>query len=148
LPPGFQLQLFHGIHLPNLVGALRDRAGTSGFAARRRGRLPLPAEPALQRARTGQMVEVGVQALQANEQKRRTPRRMFLMQQERLLDRPRRRRRLGTMVRRFERFLAERAQATAQMTNRARAKAKLLGDGRRGKSLLHPSENSPAHLGG
>jgi hypothetical protein len=75
--------LLHGIHLPNLVGLLRLWPDRLGFAARRRRRQIMAAEPTLQRANTGQG-EIRTRTLQLVHDKISAPRRMLSMQQQRL----------------------------------------------------------------
>jgi hypothetical protein len=80
-----QAQLFHGVHLPDVMGLLRGLSLPRGLAARRRGRLPGPPPPALQRAHARHR-QAGVQLGQADPDEAGPPGRMGLPQEQGLLD--------------------------------------------------------------
>ncbi len=143
-----QTQLFDGIHLPDLVGALGAGPNRGRFATWRRGRLPLPAHPALQGAFAGQIFEIGMQLAQANEQVGCSPRRMFLMQKQGLAYHLGRRGGLGWHIGGRECRATFGLEPLTKMPHRARSQEKFARDGGgAGASLSERLDTSPHQRG-
>jgi hypothetical protein len=124
-----QTQLLDRVHLPNLMGALGGAAYCGRLATWRRGRLLLPPHPALQGARTGETFETGLQETQANEHIGRSPRRMLLVQQQRLPNGIGGRCGIGGHISRFEGFVAFDLKLPTKVPRRAWRQRKFTSDG-------------------
>jgi hypothetical protein len=123
-----QAELFDGIHLPDLMGSLRPW-GRGGRLASGRGRRLLGAlHPALQRSRAGKSRELGMQMAQLNKQVGSAPGGMFLVQEQGLLHRSRRRGGVGLPVSGFQSSVAVLAELVAELANRARCQSESAGN--------------------
>jgi hypothetical protein len=130
-----QRTLLDSVHLPNFVRPLGTLARRSGFASRRCGRLPAGAKVSLQSSRAGQR-HVSMQLLQTKQDVRRAPGWMLLVQQQRLLQRPRRCRRLGLTIRCLQRRLTPFAKLLTKSPHGAARKMKFISNVRRLAALL------------
>jgi hypothetical protein len=137
-----QRQLLDGVRLPDFMRRAGGDAGPRRLATGRGQRLFVAGEPALQRTRAGQGVEIGMLLAQLQAQVGRAPGGVLRVQEQRLLN-CQRRRRGRAVVARAQGSGAAVAEAHTQSAHSPLGEIQLTGDGRGAQAALLGLPDAP-----